>query len=1099
MLLLNDELVAESNYTIIHGQGKLVLLDKSLKGKTAAISYRVFPVSFSESYEHKKLTRIENENPNAVNPFLFEYKPELEDVFELNGLQKSGSISRGVSFGNNRDLAVNSNLNLQLSGKVSGDVSILASISDDNIPIQADGNTQQLQDFDKVFIQLFNDQWRLTAGDYFLDRPSSYFMNYNKKAKGGKFEITLNPSRNSTLTPSVSGAISKGKFTRNQFQGVEGNQGPYRLVGNENEAFIIVLSGTEKVYVDGKLLKRGSENDYVIDYNTAEITFTPNFLITKDKRIVVTFDYADRNYSRTVYQSAIGYESQKLKMNFNFFSEQDLRNQPLQQDLDDEHKLKLSEVGDSLQNAVVPNINTVEFSESKVLYAMIDTLGYDSVFIYSTNPDSAIYQLGFSQVGVGNGNYVQIQSSANGKVYQWVEPINGVPQGNYEPAILLISPKQQQMGTLGGEYVFSKKSNITWEGAFSNYDKNTFSSKNSDDDLGYALKVNSNNKISLQKDSVGWNAVLNTGYEYIDKNFVAIGPFRNIEFNRDWNTQNLVLSSNQHLATATVGFEKSKKASFLWQSDYLNNENEYEGLKNSLFFNYNKKGFNVNGFGSYLTTEGLQRTNFFRNLFRATQQVSWAVIGVEQEAEQNQFYINQSDSLTGASYDFFTWKAFLQNADTTKNKFLLSYRQRTDGAALIDKLTPIAKAEDIEAGFSWLKNKQHTLRTKVTYRKLSIVEPTLSTTKPDENVLGRIEYLAKLFKNTLTYNSFYQVGTGLEVKREFSYAEVQPGQGTHAYLGDLDSNGVHDLNEFEVAAFQDQANFIKIFTPTNDYFRTYTNDFNQSLFLNPIRAWNKVTGVKKFLARFSNRTNYRVARKVTDKDDYYNPLVTDISDSSLVTLNLGFLNTIYFNRTNTKWSADYTYQDNSDKSILTNGKEARRSFTRTFKLRWNIVRTVTFNATLANGVKSNQSEFFSTRNYYLTNYEAEPKLIYQPNVKFRFTLLYNYLQKLNSITYGADELIANKLGAEMRLNVASKGSFSMAVNYIENQFTDNSNNQNLIYEMLEGLQDGSNATWELTYQQNLSKHMQLSVNYNGRKSNNSKTIHIGGVQVRAFF
>jgi len=60
-------------------------------------------------------------------------------------------------------------------------------------------------------------------------------------------------------------------------------------------------------------------------------------------------------------------------------------------------------------------------------------------------------------------------------------------------------------------------------------------------------------------------------------------------------------------------------------------------------------------------------------------------------------------------------------------------------------------------------------------------------------------------------------------------------------------------------------------------------------------------------------------------------------------------------------------------------------------------------------------------------------------------------------------------------------------------------NASLDYEMLEGLQEGSNMTWEITYQQNLSKHMQLSINYNGRKSEESPIIHTAGVQVRAFF
>ena len=55
------------------------------------------------------------------------------------------------------------------------------------------------------------------------------------------------------------------------------------------------------------------------------------------------------------------------------------------------------------------------------------------------------------------------------------------------------------------------------------------------------------------------------------------------------------------------------------------------------------------------------------------------------------------------------------------------------------------------------------------------------------------------------------------------------------------------------------------------------------------------------------------------------------------------------------------------------------------------------------------------------------------------------------------------------------------------------------YQMLEGLQAGENLTWRLLVQKNLTQYLDININYQGRKSETSKAIHTGNVQLRAFF
>ena len=238
-----------------------------------------------------------------------------------------------------------------MSGDIGANTEIRASITDNSLPVQADGYTQQLQEFDKVYIELENpDFGLLRAGDYNMTSRENYFLNFDKKISGAGI-FTKIPSGENSFPLQLQGGIARGKFARNRFQGEEGNQGPYKLTGNNGEQFIIIISGSERVYMDGVLLKRGEQYDYVIDYNAGEITFTALRPITQEKRIVVEFQYTEQNYLRSVVFGQGGFESENFKTSVEFYNEQDSKNQPLLEDFSDREKQILSQAGDRLENA----------------------------------------------------------------------------------------------------------------------------------------------------------------------------------------------------------------------------------------------------------------------------------------------------------------------------------------------------------------------------------------------------------------------------------------------------------------------------------------------------------------------------------------------------------------------------------------------------------------------------------------------------------------------------------------------------------------------------------------------------------------------------
>jgi hypothetical protein len=74
------------------------------------------------------------------------------------------------------------------------------------------------------------------------------------------------------------------------------------------------------------------------------------------------------------------------------------------------------------------------------------------------------------------------------------------------------------------------------------------------------------------------------------------------------------------------------------------------------------------------------------------------------------------------------------------------------------------------------KNPNSILKATVTYRRLDIKDTLLTAQKPDNTLINRIEYALTVLKGAITSNTFYEVGSGLESKKEFVYLEVVAGK-----------------------------------------------------------------------------------------------------------------------------------------------------------------------------------------------------------------------------------------------------------------------------------------------------------------------------------
>lgn len=1091
------------------------------KPDSLIVSYKRFPYNFEASYFHKDPSRLYRDLSRPDNPFVINYnaRSAQDNLLQSDGLNKNGNISRGISFGNAQDVVVNSNLNLQVSGKLTPEIDMVLAATDNNIPFQADGTTAQLQEFDKVFIQLSNTDTRMVVGDYQLSRPqNSYFMNFYKRAQG---IYLANNYRDSsvkdplTFRTQISGAVSRGKFSRQVFFGTENNQGPYRLKGANNEPFIIILSGTEKIYIDGRLLQRGQENDYIIDYNTGELTFTAKQIITKDKRIVAEFQYAERNYARSLFFFGEEVEGKKGKVYLNFYSEQDNKNRPLQQQLSQPEKNVLIAVGDTLDKAVYSGATAETFNTNTIFYRVTDTLVnnfvYPGVYVYCNDSALADYTLRFSYVGPGKGNYNQVSTLANGRVYKWVAPSGDSLQGSYEPVIPLVTPKLNQMLTGGFTYSFTPDNALNVEGVYTKNDINRFSRADKGNDEGGGVKVVSRNQLLLSKDTLKQETrwIYNVNYEFLQKRFQQIERFRSIEFDRDWNRPLTgLLLNDQTLAGAETGLQRSNGSGLTYAFNTFTEGNSYQGLRHNATGRYLTRGLSTQYIGSYLTTRddlNAQNTRFYRHKALISQRVSKVKFAYSDEFENNQFRSQEDGRLLPRAYQFWEWEGSVSNADSAKNNFKLFYRERRDklnyGDVLLD--STLAKNIGLQASIYSIKNNPFSIF--ITYRNLELIRDVGKTLKPDNTLLNRVEYNPRYFKGFITASMFYETGYGLENKREPYYLEVAPGLGQFAW-NDYNNNGIKETGEFEKALFNDQARFILTWVPTNDYVKVLQNQLSVSANIRPAALFNGTEKrLTKFIGRWMLQTAVRLDKKISDNDSVnaYNPFA-QVRDNLLIAANNNMRQSVFFNQSSAVFGADYTFVNNQSRVLQTNGTEDK--VLRSHQVRWrlNFLRAWAVNSDNTISQKSNTSEFTPTRNYLIEGLEAEQRLVFQPNTVFRTSLIYKYTEKRNNyrgtemVPAGFQKAFLNSFGAELKYNQTEKGSLTGRADYIRILYND-LENSSIAYEMLNGLSTGNNFTWELTYQRNLNSNIQMSINYNGRKTPNVPAVHLGTATVRAFF
>lgn len=1093
LLNAKNEPIDSTFYKIDFQKGTLLLNEKfTSDSDTLVVNYLKYPDFLTKEYSlykdsqvvsndvgSEKLYKLENTNAKKVTPF--------------DGLNTSGSITRGVTIGNNQNTVLNSNLDLQITGKISDKVSLRASLQDSNIPLQDGGYSQKLDQFDNIFMELFSDDWNIRAGDVFLENRKTQFLSFNKKVQGLSTSFDFGGEDNKTNV-FASVAFVKGQYAKSTFTGQEGNQGPYKLKGQNGELYVLVISGSERVYVNGVLLKRGENNDYTIDYNAGEIVFTSLFTITSEMRISIEYQYSERNYNRLVTYAGATHQNKSWSFGGYLYSENDMKNQPLQQNLSPEQVQILSQAGDDQNLMVAPSAYEDAYADNKILYKKT-ILNSVEVYEYSNNASDVLYNVKFSLVGNNLGNYIIQNNNSVERIYEYVAPVNGVLQGNYEPIVKLVAPMKIQVATFLGKYNPDEKTLADFEIAVSNNDQNLFSNIDDANDDGIAFKANIKKRLFTRD----WTLDAFANYQFVQEDFRSVERLYNIEFNRDWNLSTTTLLDNQSLLVTGLNFDLfSKKETtniglFTYQFEKLDYTESYSGARHTAtaFFKLNK--WTIENQGSFLNSDATTSTSkFIRNLTKTKYHFGKNWVGGSVQIEDNQEKDKVTNEFSSLSQRFSEYGIFVGRGDSTKVFVEVGYLQRRNDSLQNGLLQHVNDSRMYVLKSKLIQNKKTDLAVYASYRTLNFTDVSR---KNEPSLNSRILYNDRFFNQFMQIGTAYETSSGTIAQQEFTYIEVPTGQGVYTW-NDYNGNGIQELEEFEVAPFPDQAKFVRIFLPNQVYIKTNQNKFSQSVTLNPLQ-WQNETGFKKLASYFYNQTSFIMDRKVKSEGDRLELNPFSSSDENMLGLNSSFRNSFYYNRGKQKHSVTYSYLINKGKNLLSIGSQNVTNNSHQLQYTHLLHKSWLFNF-FTKTIKTNLvSEDFTEKNYDLDGYQIAPKISYLFSKNTSLDFFYELQNKENKMG-NFETLRQNRLGTSFSYAGEKKITVNGEFSFYENKFEGNEFSS-VGFQMLEGLQAGQNLVWKLLLQKNITQFLDINLNYQGRKSETGKTIHTGNVQLRAYF
>ncbi|GAB4126604.1 MAG: hypothetical protein Fur0015_00060 [Ignavibacteriales bacterium] len=1094
---LNNDLLDRTKYSIDYLENKLMLSD-SLSYKIndrVIINYKSVINNFQKRYSLRSPKKLfVSRTDKGKNILQSDLSLSKESIFGKN-IQSSGAIIRGFTVGTNKDFTLNSGLRLQLSGKLSDEIEIVAALTDENTPIQPEGNTERLDELDKVYIEIRHPNASINFGDYDFNSSIGEFGKINRKLQGLKVSGNYKKS-----SGEIGVASSKGKFNSVSFFGSDGNQGPYRLYGSNSEKDIIIIAGSERVFIDGQELKRGENNDYTIEYSNSQITFTNKKMITSTSRITVDYEYTDRQYQRNFFGTKFQQKifNDRLIFNFGYLREADDFDNPIDFNYSKKDLKILENAGDDITKAFVSGVSEATADSSGKIrgtYYKVDSLMNGNIFsFYKFFPGNikSIYNITFTYVGKLKGDYIK-KSSVE---FEFV----GQGLGDYLPIKLLPLPESNQVANTLILIKPIDEMSISLELAGSNYDKNRLSKIGDSNNQGFGR----NTKILFAKKDT---KIFNTNFgevnfslreRFIDKYFHSMDRINSVEFSRDYNVPSGI-NSNESLQEITLNLSPVEKTQLNFLFGSLNKGNEFNSKRYLADVNYLQNNFDVKYSFDFVSSRNtLLKSKWSKQNADISYLFEIVRPGFELLHENKNEENIANSQLVSSSYKYSEIVPYLQLVNIAGFNSTVKYGMREDFFPLNNKLEKESHAETKQVLISYSGIRQFNSNIDFTYRKKDYTKAF-----QNQNLANNSTFLLKsntrlqLFNNGFESNLFYSAATQKTAKYEKIFVRVEKGQGNYIYLGDLNNNGLNDENEFEPTLFDGE--YILTTLPTDELYPVIDLKTNFRFVITPEKIFPK-TSFTKYLIPFSSETVFRIEENSNTNDIekiYLLHLSEFLNEKTTIRGNQFFQNDLFLFKNSNDFSFRYRFIERKSLNQFSGGAEKGFYNEKNVRLRTKLIEEI-----------GNQTELILTQDNLTANtISNRERLFHSLELSTDFTYKpYKYLEVGFKIGIGNGKdkkpekpTIINQNQQSVRINFSFEGNGRLRIEGERNELSIENSQNNIPFEITRGNSKGKNYFWSVNFDYKIGMNLQTTLSYNGRLQGNSKIINILKAEARAFF